>query len=397
MTPVETLDVARAAGAKEKDNDALELLAATVLFRQCSAEDLAALASCARSSTYAAGSDLLTEGDDATEILIIAEGEAVVMKRGAAIASHEVARLGPGDSLGEMALLDPGTRSATVRALSPVTALVIPIGDILRLAEARPTMVRALVELARLVAARLRYTTSSAVGSLERALAEEQMRTTMGKFTLLLIIGFSLYTWVVGTASQLKELVGRTEFVTIPVIAAIAGFAYWFMKTSGYSARFFGLTLEKAGRHSAEAILFTLPLMAAAVGLKAWLVTHVASMQGEPLFQMFAGSVAFNPWLIVAYVFFVPVQEMIYRGGLQGALEHFLTGRWHRWYAIIGSNIIFATGHLYISPGLSLSAFVAGLFWGWLYSRQRSLVGVSISHILLGFWAFEVVDMGVLE
>src|SRR5258708_14200 len=180
----------------------------------------------------------------------------------------------------------PGTRSAPGAALSPVTALVIPIGDILRLAEARPTMVRALVELARLVAARLRYTTSSAVGSLERALAEEQMRTTMGKFTLLLIIGFSLYTWVVGTASQLKELVGRTEFVTIPVIAAIAGFAYWVMKTSGYSARCFGLTLEKAGRHSAEAILFTLPLMAAAVRLKAWLLTHARSCHGDPLCQL---------------------------------------------------------------------------------------------------------------
>jgi membrane protease YdiL (CAAX protease family) len=52
---------------------------------------------------------------------------------------------------------------------------------------------------------------------------------------------------------------------------------------------------------------------------------------------------------------------------------------------------------LYVSPGLALTAFVAGLFWGWLYARQRSLVGVSISHVLLGFWAFEVVDLGVLE
>src|SRR5258708_32349564 len=123
MTPVETLDVARAAGAKEKDNDALELLAATVLFRQCSAEDLAALASCARSSTYAAGSDLLTEGDDATEILIIAAGEAGGMKRGAAIASHEAARLRPRDSPGALPLLDPGTRSTPAPALSPVAPL----------------------------------------------------------------------------------------------------------------------------------------------------------------------------------------------------------------------------------------------------------------------------------
>src|SRR5258708_36572873 len=136
MTPVETLDVARAAGAKEKDNDALELLAATVLFRQCSAEDLAALASCARSSTYAAGSDLLTEGDDATEILIIAEGEAVVMKRGAAIASHEVARLGPADPLGGLPPPEPAPRPPTGPPLAPAPAAGRPSADSLRLPRA---------------------------------------------------------------------------------------------------------------------------------------------------------------------------------------------------------------------------------------------------------------------
>jgi hypothetical protein len=30
-------------------------------------------------------------------------------------------------------------------------------------------------------------------------------------------------------------------------------------------------------------------------------------------------------------------------------------------------------------------------------SRQRSLVGVTVSHLLLGLWAFEFVGLGVLE
>ena len=41
--------------------------------------------------------------------------------------------------------------------------------------------------------------------------------------------------------------------------------------------------------------------------------------------------------------------------------------------------------------------FVTGLFWGWLYSRQHSLVGVSVSHLLLGLTALEIVGFGVLE
>ena len=105
----------------------------------------------------------------------------------------------------------------------------------------------------------------------------------------------------------------------------------------------------------------------------------------------------FNPWLAAAYVVFAPLQELIYRGGVQGSLSHFLTGPRREWLAIVGANIIFSAAHLYVSPGLAVMAFVAGLFWGWLYARQGTLVGVSVSHVLLGFWAFEVVDLGVLE
>jgi membrane protease YdiL (CAAX protease family) len=133
-----------------------------------------------------------------------------------------------------------------------------------------------------------------------------------------------------------------------------------------------------------------------AVLLKMLLVATVPAMHGQPIFKMFAAGESFNPWLALAYVLFVPFQELIYRGGVQGALEHFLTGRWRSWMAILGSNVIFSAGHLYISAGLAATAFVAGLFWGWLYSRQRGLAGVSVSHVLLGFFAFEVVGLGVL-
>jgi membrane protease YdiL (CAAX protease family) len=30
---------------------------------------------------------------------------------------------------------------------------------------------------------------------------------------------------------------------------------------------------------------------------------------------------------------------------------------------------------------------VPGLFWGWMFARQRSIVGVTVSHIVVGLWA----------
>ena len=394
------------AALKQDGASALDLLAQSEFFRQCGADDLAALAAATRFEAFAAHSDIVREGESALDVFVIQHGEAVVLKEGVAAGLYEIARLHPGDSFGEMALLDPGTRSATVRSLTPVTALVIPIDNILELAKNRPTFVHALIGLARLVAGRLRTANSTAVESLDRALAEERTRTTMGKFIFALIMVYSLYTWMLGTVAQVKEALGRSELVTVPAILFILCILAWFVRTSGYPASFFGITLKNAGRHVAEAVLLTLPWMALAVVMKMWMVANVESMAGLPLFQMFAasgmentagGASAFNPWLTLAYIVFVPFQELIYRGALQGALDHFLTGPWRHWLAIIGSNVIFSAGHLYISPGLSITAFVAGLFWGWLYNRQRGLAGVSVSHILLGFWAFEVVDLGVLE
>jgi CRP-like cAMP-binding protein len=385
---------------------AAELLAAAPVFRQFDAADLSALIEHSRGLQFVRhpdGADIVREGEPASSLLLMREGSARVLKRAEGGDEYDVNRLGPGDCIGELAVIDPAPRSATVRADGPVEVLAIPIADLMALAAERPHFALGLLGMARLVVERLRGSTATVVQSLERALLEERTRSAMGKFTFTLIVTYSLYTWVLGTATQVKQALGRSELVTLPAVVVTVAMLFWFMRTSGYPPAFFGLTLKRAGRHIVEALLLTLPLMALTVGLKWLLVHNVPSMAGQPLFQMGAPAApgvpasSFNPWLTLAYVVFVPLQELIYRGGLQGALQHFLTGPWRRALAIVGSNIIFSAAHLYISPGLSVSAFVAGLFWGWLYARQCGLAGVSVSHMVLGFWAFEVVDLGVLE
>ncbi|MEJ8821667.1 cyclic nucleotide-binding domain-containing protein [Variovorax humicola] len=384
------------------DAAARALLGRCAIFRRCGAADLAALASSTRWIEHADGADLVREGDMPQELLVLEHGYAQVIKRGANGDEHVINRVGPGDSIGEMALFDIVPRSATVRADGPVRSLLLPLADIVDLAETRPSLVPVLMDIGALVADRLRVSSANAAAAADRMLAEEQTRAVMGRFTLLLMLAYTLYTWVLGTAIKVKETFGHSEFITVPAIFVCCAILFAFMRVSGYPARFFGLTTEHAGRDVGEALLFTLPLMAATVLLKLALVAWVPAMQGLPVFQMSSppsGPPAggFNPWLAAAYIVFAPFQELIYRGGVQGPLSHFLTGRWRTWLAIVGANIIFSAAHLYVSPGLAGIAFVAGLFWGWLYARQGGLVGVSVSHVLLGLWAFEVVGLGVLQ
>jgi membrane protease YdiL (CAAX protease family) len=56
------------------------------------------------------------------------------------------------------------------------------------------------------------------------------------------------------------------------------------------------------------------------------------------------------------------------------------------WKAIVVSNLIFATAHTYLGLWFCLAVFLPGIFWGWMFAKQRSIIGVTVSHILVGIW-----------
>lgn len=66
------------------------------------------------------GKELASEGSFAYEFFVIEEGTANVTREG-----RQVAELGPGDFFGEIALLEAERRTATVKATSPMRAIVM--------------------------------------------------------------------------------------------------------------------------------------------------------------------------------------------------------------------------------------------------------------------------------
>jgi len=69
---------------------------------------------------YAAGEIIMREGEPGEEFMLISEGEVEVIR-----AEHEVARLGPGDFFGEVALISGEPRNATVVAVTEVDTYVL--------------------------------------------------------------------------------------------------------------------------------------------------------------------------------------------------------------------------------------------------------------------------------
>jgi len=119
-------------------------------------------------------------------------------------------------------------------------------------------------------------------------------------------------------------------------------------------------------------------------------------MANDPIFDIMASvdlNLSMFIMICILYALFAPIQEFVLRGGLQGALQMFLTGSPNRrtWGAILVANLMFSVSHVVISMNLVIVTFFIGLLWGWLYSRHRTLIGVSFSHIFLGLFAFSVV------
>jgi CRP-like cAMP-binding protein len=97
---------------------------------------------------FEAGTNIATEGVDGLNFFIVASGEAEVRVRG-----DVVARLGPGDSFGEVALVDKSARTATVTATSTLVSYALPVWSFRPFVEARPELAWKLLEL---LAGRLR-------------------------------------------------------------------------------------------------------------------------------------------------------------------------------------------------------------------------------------------------
>jgi hypothetical protein len=96
------------------------------------------------------------------------------------------------------------------------------------------------------------------------------------------------------------------------------------------------------------------------------------------------------------YAIFSPIQELIARGAMQSSLHEFLTGPRANLWAIVLSTLMFTQIHLHLTPAYALAVFFPSLFWGAMYARQRSLVGVSISHILIGVYVAFFLGMPVM-
>lgn len=130
------------------------------LFGGVDDQAIAAIMPLLREVNFSAGEAIVREGEDGDSLFVICSGSVEVLKASAAedgVFEERIAVLKVGDVFGEMELLDTQSRSATVRALEPVSALALSNGDLFRIYESDlPTFTLIVLNLARELSRRLR-------------------------------------------------------------------------------------------------------------------------------------------------------------------------------------------------------------------------------------------------
>lgn len=103
------------------------------------------------------GELIMTEGDSASDLFVVVSGELEVTHKGNLDHDVRVALLGPGDWVGEMAVLDVRPRSASVRTLAPTAVLRVTTQHVQQLFDQDPAQYGLLMRnLARELCRRLR-------------------------------------------------------------------------------------------------------------------------------------------------------------------------------------------------------------------------------------------------
>jgi CRP-like cAMP-binding protein len=119
-------------------NERIKLLAACDLMRHLPAEQIEQILPCIYARQLDKAEILFKAGDPGDALYIIARGKVEVLTDGpgGVEAGRAIAQLGPGQTFGEMSLLNGGARTATIRALEDTDLLKIGKDDFDRLVAA---------------------------------------------------------------------------------------------------------------------------------------------------------------------------------------------------------------------------------------------------------------------
>ena len=223
-----------------------------------------------------------------------------------------------------------------------------------------------------------------------------RLRSQLSSIFILTVLLTTVYIFVLGfletsfianlpNADNIREYASRCiELITLCIVV-------WLILTTHLPLKDFGLTLKGWKRAVTESLAVSALVIALLAIVKILLNRYSPGVFKEK--QVF--NFAYFGILYITYLLVAPMQEFIARGTMQGTLSRLFSGRYSGLMSIMVTSFLFGSLHMCHSIHLSIAALVSSWLWGWMYQRQKTLIGVSLSHFLIGnaaglmgYWTF---------
>ncbi len=358
----------------------------------------AALRDALRPVRFAPGDTLMRFQEASDHLLFLTEGEIRVHRPdGPDGVQVELGRLGPGRVVGELSFVTRAPRSATIDAVTAAAGWRLDynvLDELMRDDASTRSVYRVIAEHA--VEATARGDAGRVRDAVELSLAAKLLVTVIAIQSGTLI--------ATGMMTELMSQVSSSTVMLIGYLLFITGIGVTYWRTVKLPRQAFGVTLEGWRPALVEALGASAVVMLATVAVKWALVSHYPAYAHVPIFDILdvtgahgrttAAQLRVVGASALAYAAVGGFQELYARGMLQGQLYRFFSPRTSNpWPAILVSNLLFASIHVSWSMSLTAMSFFGGLMWGWLYGRRPTLLGVTVSHVLLGIWAGRMVNV----
>ena len=327
---------------------------------------------------------IMNEGEEGAFLFLIGEGRVTIRKT-----ELELAVVQPNHVVGLMALIDGNPRSATAVA-GDTGAKGYGISkdgwdQISNHVDSSITS-KLLINYLKYQQEAVRNTNELGLTEARGRIEEEKKRVMSAHFFAQMVLGMVIFTFVLGYLSDLADKT-ETTYVSFVLLAAYAIWSFYYVRHSGISFASFGLNLQ----NFKKAILLNLKATAIFIVLlfllKYILIRYMPERFGDQILEVYTPkSGGFNSivFLIFLYSIHAVFQEFIARACIQGGLMQFISGKWADWKAIVLATLMFSSFHIMIDVKYAFVTIIPGLFWGYLFAKEKNLLAVSVSHILIG-------------
>ena len=385
-----TLTTSQHEGSEITLEPELALLEKSPLLADCSSQQIQVVARFASMEHFAVGAIIIKEETPSDYCYLLMEGAVDIYREEK---QFLLDTLSSGAVFGVMSLMDRKARSATVEARTPVTVIRL---DLLGLRNSLPEGIeiyeRIIINHVNDLEAIVRSADSLAIEEMKMREEELKVRVSFGKFFASLVLMITVHFAIGRLLLQYIEEVGTTTFITAGLLVGYGIFVFFLMRRMHYSWAEYGFTLTNWRPCLADALVQS-AIFVALVTLLKWGLLETRIFHGRlfelPFFHRYTLPLALV--IVATYACFCFIQEVIFRGAIQNSLIHFLTGPFARTRVILTTTLIVFAAHLHLkSLILPLLVIVPNIFWCLLYYKYRSLLGVTISHMIIGVWVLFV-------